>query len=41
VKQIRGDAGMYQVDGVKLALAHGVNGLCGQAHCVWIFGKDK
>jgi acetyl-CoA C-acetyltransferase len=41
VKQMRGDAGTYQVDGVKLALAHGVNGLCGQAHCVWIFGKDK
>lgn len=41
VKQIRGDAGKYQVDGVKLAIAHGVNGLCGQSHCVWVFGKDK
>ena len=41
IKQIRGDAGAYQVDGVKLALAHGVNGLCGQSHCVWVLGKDK
>lgn len=41
VKQIRGDAGKYQVDGVNLAIAHGVNGLCGQSHCVWILGKDK
>lgn len=41
VKQIRGDAGKYQVDGVKLALAQGLNGLCGQSHCVWVLGKDK
>lgn len=41
VKQVRGDAGKYQVDGVKLALAQGLNGLCGQSHCVWILGKDK
>lgn len=41
VKQIRGDAGQYQTDGVKFALAQGVNGLCGQSHCVWVLGKDK
>jgi len=41
VKQIRGDAGQYQIDGVKFALAQGVNGLCGQSHCVWVLGKDK
>lgn len=41
VKQIRGDAGDYQVDGVGLALVQGVNGLCGQSHCVWVLGKDK
>jgi len=41
VKQIRGDAGEYQADGVRLALAQGLNGLCGQSHCVWILGKDK
>ncbi len=41
VKQIRGDAGDCQVDNVKTGLAHGVNGLCGQSHCVWILDKDK
>lgn len=41
VKQIRGDAGGYQVDGVGLAIVQGVNGLCGQSHCVWVLGKDK
>jgi len=25
---------------VKTALAHGVNGLCGQSHCVWILGSE-
>ena len=39
--QIRGDAGGVQVkDRVKTALAHGVNGLAGQSHCVWILGND-
>lgn len=37
--QIRGDAGMRQVPNVKAALAHGINGPCGQSHCVWILGK--
>jgi acetyl-CoA C-acetyltransferase len=37
--QIRGDAGERQISGVKTALAHGINGPCGQAHCVWILGK--
>lgn len=41
VRQLRGDAGKYQKDGVRLALAQGLNGLCGQSHCVWILGKDK
>ena len=36
--QIRGEAGDRQLDGVKTALAHGVNGPCGQSHCVWILG---
>ena len=39
--QIRGDAGEHQVDGVKTALAHGINGPCGQSHCVWILGGEK
>ncbi len=40
-RQIRGEAGEMQVkDNVKTALAHGVNGLAGQSHCVWILGSD-
>jgi len=39
--QVRGDAGEHQVDGVKTALAHGINGPCGQSHCVWILGGEK
>jgi acetyl-CoA C-acetyltransferase len=37
--QVRGEGGKRQIDGVKTALAHGINGPCGQAHCVWILGK--
>lgn len=39
--QVRGDAGEHQVDGVRTALAHGINGPCGQSHCVWILGGEK
>jgi acetyl-CoA C-acetyltransferase len=39
VLQIRGEAGEHQVDGVETALVHGINGICGQGHCVWILGK--
>ena len=39
VLQVRGDAGDHQVPDVKTALAHGVNGACGQSHCVWIVGR--
>ncbi|MFH1983736.1 MAG: thiolase family protein [Pseudomonadota bacterium] len=39
--QIRGDAGAHQVPGVHTALAHGVNGLCGQSHCVWVLGDSR
>jgi acetyl-CoA C-acetyltransferase len=39
--QIRGDAGGRQVISAKRALAHGINGPCGQSHCVWIFGNEK
>jgi len=39
--QVRGDAGDMQVKKkVQLALAHGVNGVCGQSHCVWVLGRD-
>ena len=39
VLQLRGEAGEHQVDGADTALAQGINGMCGQAHCVWILGK--
>jgi acetyl-CoA C-acetyltransferase len=39
VRQLRGEAGDYQVDGAKRALAHGINGICGQSHCVWVLGS--
>lgn len=41
VLQLRGDAGARQVDGVRTALAHGINGPCGQSHCVWILGNER
>jgi acetyl-CoA C-acetyltransferase len=37
--QIRGDAGKRQIHGVETALAHGINGPCGQSHCIWILGS--
>jgi acetyl-CoA C-acetyltransferase len=41
VRQIRGEAGSMQIaKDVRTALAHGVNGICGQSHCVWILGKE-
>ncbi len=39
VLQLRGEAGRRQVKGAEVALAHGINGMCGQSHCVWIMGK--
>ncbi len=36
--QIRGEAGDRQVDDAKTALAHGINGPCGQGHCVMVIG---
>ncbi|MBI4852827.1 MAG: thiolase family protein [Acidobacteria bacterium] len=40
-KQLRGEAGAYQVDGARKALAHGTVGPCGQTHCVWILSNNK
>lgn len=41
VRQVRGEAGDMQVSkDVDIALAHGVNGVCGQSHCVWILGRN-
>lgn len=39
VLQIRGEAGEHQLDGVEKAVSHGINGMCGQSHCVWVLGK--
>jgi acetyl-CoA C-acetyltransferase len=41
VMQLRGDAGEHQVKKAGTGLAHGVNGLCGQSHCVWILDKER
>lgn len=41
VEQLRGTAGKRQIDGAKTGLAHGINGPCGQSHCVWILSKEK
>jgi acetyl-CoA C-acetyltransferase len=40
VLQLRGEAGARQVEGARTALAHGINGPCGQSHCVWILGGE-
>jgi len=39
VLQLRGEAGARQVDGAKVALAHGIEGACGQGHCVFVLAK--
>ncbi len=39
VLQLRGEAGDRQVKGAKIALAHGVTGICGQHQCVMILGN--
>jgi len=41
VLQLRGEAENRQVEGAKTALAHGINGPCGQSHCVWILSTEK
>lgn len=37
--QLREEAGDRQVDGARVALAHGTEGACGQGHCVFILGR--
>ncbi len=39
VLQLRDEAGSRQVDGARVALAHGIEGACGQGHCVFILAK--
>jgi len=41
VLQLRGEAGKRQVPGAGTALAHGINGPCGQSHCVWIMSNKE
>lgn len=41
VKQLRQEAGAYQVANAQTGVAQGVNGLCGQSHCVWVLGMDR
>ncbi|MEA3221817.1 MAG: thiolase family protein [Thermodesulfobacteriota bacterium] len=38
--QLRGEGGAHQIKGAKTVLAHGINGPCGQSHCVWILGSE-
>lgn len=38
--QLRGEAGARQIDGAKRAVAQGINGSCGQSHCVWVLERD-
>ena len=39
VLQLRGEAGARQVDGARIALAQGIEGACGQGHCVFVLGN--
>lgn len=39
VLQLRGEAGARQVEGAQNAVAHGINGPCGQSHCVWVLSN--
>jgi acetyl-CoA C-acetyltransferase len=38
VLQLCGEANRRQINEAKTALAHGINGPCGQSHCVWVLG---
>lgn len=40
VLQLRGEAGERQVEGAKLAVAHGVTGICGQHQAVMVLGSE-
>ena len=40
VGQVRGTAGERQIDRARVGVAHGINGPCGQSHCVLVLGKD-
>jgi acetyl-CoA C-acetyltransferase len=39
VLQLRGEADRRQVEGAKRAVAHGIEGACGQGHCVFVLER--
>jgi acetyl-CoA C-acetyltransferase len=39
VLQLRQEGGARQVEGAQTAVAHGINGPCGQSHCVIVLDK--
>jgi acetyl-CoA C-acetyltransferase len=39
VLQLRGEAGKRQVPGAKVAVVHGISGICAQTHCVWVLSN--
>jgi len=39
VLQVRGEAEDRQVQGASVALAHGIEGACGQGHCVYVLER--
>jgi acetyl-CoA C-acetyltransferase len=41
VRQLRGEAGVAQVKDPSVGVAQGVNGLCGQSHCVWVLSSIR
>lgn len=41
VLQLRGEAGDHQVSPARTALAHGIQGVCAQTHCVWILSNQE
>jgi len=40
VRQLRGEAGGAQAKDPIVGVAQGVNGLCGQSHCVWVLSSE-
>jgi len=41
VLQLRGEADRRQVEGASVAVAHGIEGACGQGHCVFVVSKGN
>ncbi|MCE5262941.1 MAG: thiolase family protein [Deltaproteobacteria bacterium] len=41
VRQLRNEAGGFQAARAKTGLVHGVNGLAGQSHCVFVLDQER